>query len=89
MHGGVLVRISLIDDSCVGSCLRSASRYRGMSCPIQPRFAALRSPVGEQLVFDRGVFVEEVLPQAILRRLDPAELNEYRRPFREPPPNGG
>jgi len=52
--------------------------------PVQPVFAALRSPVGEEMVFGRNAFLEEVLPNAILRRLDPVELDEYRRPFRDP-----
>ncbi|HEY3139566.1 MAG TPA: haloalkane dehalogenase [Acidimicrobiales bacterium] len=47
-------------------------------------FQALRSPAGEQLVLEDSVFVEGVLPGAILRKLSDEEMNEYRRPFTEP-----
>jgi haloalkane dehalogenase len=33
------------------------------------------------MVLDKNVFVERVLPASILRRLEPAEMAEYRRPF--------
>jgi haloalkane dehalogenase len=51
---------------------------------VQPVFAALRSPAGEELVHAENVFVERILPGAILRRLDPEEMAEYRRPFIDP-----
>lgn len=55
-----------------------------LPAPVQPVFTALRSPAGDELIFDQNLFVEKVLPDAILRPLDPAELDEYRRPFRDP-----
>jgi haloalkane dehalogenase len=50
----------------------------------RPVFQALRSDAGEEMVLERNLFVEAILPAAILRRLDDAELDEYRRPFAEP-----
>jgi haloalkane dehalogenase len=47
-------------------------------------FQALRSPAGEELVLERNVFVERILPGSILRRLSDEEMAEYRRPFAEP-----
>jgi len=47
-------------------------------------FKAFRSPDGEKLVLDDNVFVEGVLPGAILRTLTDDEMAEYRRPFAEP-----
>ncbi len=47
-------------------------------------FERLRSPEGERLVLEENTFVEKVLPGSILRTLTEAELDEYRRPFREP-----
>jgi len=44
-------------------------------------FQGFRSPAGEEMILDRNLFVERVLPASILRKLDPAELDEYRRPF--------
>jgi haloalkane dehalogenase len=47
-------------------------------------FQAFRSDAGEEMVIDKNVFVEAVLPGSILRDLSPEELDEYRRPFLEP-----
>ena len=47
-------------------------------------FRALRSPAGEQMVLERNVFVERILPGSIARTLEPEEMEEYRRPFAEP-----
>jgi haloalkane dehalogenase len=52
--------------------------------PVQAVLATLRSPTGEALVFGKNVFVERVLPEAIIRELDPEEMAEYRRPFLDP-----
>ncbi|MCS5635989.1 MAG: haloalkane dehalogenase [Myxococcota bacterium] len=52
--------------------------------PAVPVFQAFRSEAGEQMVIEQNVFVEQVLPDAILRDLDDAEMAEYRRPYLEP-----
>ena len=44
-------------------------------------FQAFKSPAGEQLVLEDNVFVEEVLPNSILRDLSDVEMAEYKRPF--------
>ncbi len=44
-------------------------------------FQGFRSPAGDEMILDRNLFVERVLPASVLRRLDPAEMDEYRRPF--------
>jgi haloalkane dehalogenase len=44
-------------------------------------FQGFRSAAGEEMVLDRNLFVERVLPASILRQLEPAEMAEYRRPF--------
>lgn len=51
--------------------------------PEGPRrvFQGFRSPAGEEMILDRNLFVERVLPGSILRRLEPDETAEYRRPF--------
>ena len=46
-------------------------------------FQGLRSPAGEEMVLDKNLFVEAILPASILRELDPDEMDEYRRPFTE------
>ena len=51
---------------------------------VKPVFQALRSPAGEAMILEQNVFVEQILPGAVLRPLSPAEMEVYRRPFREP-----
>ena len=50
----------------------------------RPAFEALRSPAGEQMVLEQNMFVEQILPGAVLRKLSDEEMAEYRRPFAEP-----
>jgi len=47
-------------------------------------FQGFRSPAGEDMVLEKNVFVERVLPSSVLRPLEEAEMAEYRRPFLEP-----
>ncbi len=47
-------------------------------------FQAFRSPAGEDMVLQKNTFVETVLPRSILRGLTDAEMEVYRRPYREP-----
>ena len=44
-------------------------------------FEGFRSAAGEEMILDKNMFVERVLPASILRNLEPAETAEYRRPF--------
>ena len=46
-------------------------------------FQAFRSPAGEEIVLEKNLFVEGVLPAAIRRDLSDEEMAEYRRPFTE------
>ncbi len=46
-------------------------------------FQAFRSPAGEDMVLEKNVFVEAVLPGSVLRGLSDAEMAVYRRPFAE------
>jgi len=47
-------------------------------------FQAMRSPAGEELVLQKNVFVERILPASVLRGLTPDEMERYRAPYREP-----
>lgn len=48
-------------------------------------FQAFRTPeVGWDLIVNKNVFVEQVLPRATVRQLSEAEMDSYREPFREP-----
>lgn len=48
---------------------------------LRELFQGFRSDAGEQLILDANVFVEQVLPGAILRDLSDEEMAVYRRPF--------
>lgn len=45
---------------------------------------ALRSDAGETMVLQNNYFIEQILPNAILRKLSAEEMAHYRRPFLEP-----
>ncbi len=47
-------------------------------------FQGFRSAKGEDLVLERNMFVEAVLPSSILRDLTEEEMNAYRAPFDTP-----
>ncbi|MFJ9760572.1 haloalkane dehalogenase [Streptomyces sp. NPDC101149] len=44
----------------------------------------LRSEAGEAMILRDNLFIEQVLPHAVLRTLSTEEMGEYRRPFAEP-----
>src|SRR6266850_731020 len=47
-------------------------------------FQKLRTPgVGEPMVLDHNMFVEQLLPGSVVRSLSPAEMQHYRAPFVE------
>lgn len=50
----------------------------------RPFFHALRSSEGERMVLEENVFIETILPAAVLRRLSDEEMEHYRGPFRHP-----
>ena len=54
--------------------------------PEQARaiFQALRSPAGEQMILEKNVFVERILPASVIRRLSDEEMATYRKPYLEP-----
>ncbi|MCG6877162.1 MAG: haloalkane dehalogenase [Betaproteobacteria bacterium] len=51
---------------------------------VQALFRRFRSTEGEELVLQQNFFVERILPAMVMRKLTEAELEEYRRPFRNP-----
>ena len=46
-------------------------------------FQGFRSPAGEEMILEKNLFIEAVLPGSILRKLSDSEMNEYRRPFND------
>jgi haloalkane dehalogenase len=47
-------------------------------------FQGFRSEAGDDMVLNKNVFVERVLPNSIMRKLSEEEMTEYRRPFVNP-----
>ncbi len=47
-------------------------------------FQDLRSEAGEEMVLEKNLFIERILPSAVLRDLTEEEMNVYRRPYLEP-----
>src|SRR4029078_882359 len=54
--------------------------------PHNPRkiFQTMRSPAGEEIVLQKNVFVERILPLSVMRGLGDAEMSVYRRRYGEP-----
>jgi len=44
-------------------------------------FRALRSPAGDEMVLEKNVFVERILPASVLRGLTEEEMAVYRKPY--------
>jgi haloalkane dehalogenase len=52
---------------------------------VRDIFKRIRTPgIGEEMIIDNNMFVEQLLPGAILRELTEEEMEHYREPFREP-----
>jgi haloalkane dehalogenase len=47
-------------------------------------FQGFRSDAGEEMVLEKNIFVENVLPGSVLRGLTDEEMEVYRRPFLDP-----
>lgn len=47
-------------------------------------FQAMRSEAGEEIILQKNVFVERILPASVLDPLDEATMEEYRRPYLSP-----
>jgi len=59
-------------------------RWEQWSPQTRSFFEQLRSAAGEQMILEENLFVESLLPRRILRKLTDAEMEAYRRPYREP-----
>lgn len=70
--------------------VRGITYMEGIVCPVtwdawpdaaRDIFQAFRSEAGEQMVLEKNVFVERVLPGSIIRELTAEEMDAYRKPF--------
>lgn len=73
--------------------LRGIAYMEGIVCPVDwddwPEgargiFQGFRSEKGEDLVLQRNMFVEAVLPSSVMRGLGEEEMQHYRAPFSTP-----
>jgi haloalkane dehalogenase len=60
---------------------RPVAGWEEWSKAATPIFQGFRSDKGEEMILDRNMFVERVLPGSVLRKLTEAEMAEYRKPF--------
>ena len=56
-------------------------RWEDFNPQARPIFEAFRSPAGEEMILEKNLFIERVLPGSILRDLSEEEMDVYRRPF--------
>lgn len=54
------------------------------SLPVRAPLRDIRSPAGETLILEQNLFVEQYMPNGILRSLSEAEMEAYRAPFLYP-----
>ncbi len=54
------------------------------SKPAVEIFKALRSPAGDDMILNKNIFVERILPGSIIRKLGDDEMNVYRKPYLQP-----
>ena len=52
--------------------------------PARALFQAMRTPAGEEIILEKNVFVERILPGSVLRSLTESETDVYRRPYQKP-----
>ena len=64
--------------------VRPFAGWEEWSPAATPIFQGFRSPKGEQMILERNMFVERVLPGSVLRGLTDAEMEVYRQPFLVP-----
>lgn len=73
--------------------VKGIAYMEGIPCPVswedwpevvRPIFQGFRSDSGEEMVLEKNVFVERVLPGSVIRGLTDEEMAVYRRPFENP-----
>ena len=60
---------------------RPVAGWEEWSKAATPIFQGFRSERGEEMILERNMFVERVLPGSVMRKLTEAEMAEYRKPF--------
>jgi haloalkane dehalogenase len=80
MRGGSGRRVS----SSVGRN-RAGSRRRSPGFISHTKlFQGVRSESGEEMILEKNMFIERVLPNSVIRRLSAEQMAAYRKPFARP-----
>ena len=64
--------------------VRPISGWEEWAEPARKIFQAMRSPAGEEIVLEKNVFVERILPSSIMRPLSEEETKRYGARYTEP-----
>ena len=76
-----------------GAAVKGIAYMEGIVCPLGWKdwpesargiFKGFRSDKGEDLILQRNMFVEAVLPSSVIRKLGAEEMEHYRRAFSTP-----
>ena len=76
-----------------GAAVKGIAYMEGIVCPVgwedwpesaRGIFKGFRSDKGEDLILQRNMFVEAVLPSSVIRKLGVKEMEHYRRAFSTP-----
>ena len=76
-----------------GAAVKGIAYMEGIVCPVgwedwpesaRGIFKGFRSDKGEDLILQRNMFVEAVLPSSVIRKLGAKEMEHYRRAFSTP-----
>ena len=76
-----------------GAAVKGIAYMEGIVCPVgwedwpesaRGIFKGFRSDKGEDLILQRNMFVEAVLPSSVIRKLGAEEMENYRRAFSTP-----
>ncbi len=76
-----------------GAAVKGIAYMEGIVCPVgwedwpesaRGIFKGFRSDKGEDLILQRNMFVEAVLPGSVIRKLGSEEMEHYRRAFSTP-----
>ncbi len=64
--------------------VRPISGWDEWAEPGRKIFQAMRSPAGEEIILEKNVFVERILPTSVIRPLREEEMARYRARYTEP-----
>ncbi len=65
--------------------LMPVSAWEMFPADFQEVFKAFRTPeIGWDMIVNKNMFIEQILPGGVVRKLSEEEMNHYREPFKDP-----